>query len=97
MPLHLTIARLRAVASSTSSPLTVLTGRSRRDAPSHTHELASYLKNNLEQVQQGLCASSEVRRSLGDLGTAFFVSGVGANLLVVQAGMGGAAAKDKAV
>ncbi|ORY43580.1 Sodium/hydrogen exchanger family-domain-containing protein [Leucosporidium creatinivorum] len=89
LPLHLTLARARALSSSLSVPLTILTGRSRRDAPSHTNELATYLKANLEAVQQGLCASSEVRRSLGDLGTAYCVSGVGANLLVVQAGLSG--------
>lgn len=89
----MTIARLRACASSlptgahAAPVLTILLGRSRRDAPSHTHELAEYLKENLERVQSSICASSEVRRCFGDLATAAVVSGLGANVLVVQSKM----------
>lgn len=99
LPLHMTLARLRTIALTLppATPLTVLLGRSRRDAPSHTAELATYLKANLERVQGGICASSEVRRSLGDVGTAVLVAGVGeGNLLVVQAG-NGVKGKDKGV
>lgn len=88
-PLHLTIARARA-ALTPGTPLVLVAGRSRRGAPSHTHELADYLKENLEAVSSGIANSSEVRRSLGDVGTAYLVSGVGHSLFVVQsAGTGG--------
>ncbi|KAK4053197.1 K(+)/H(+) antiporter [Microbotryomycetes sp. JL201] len=90
MPLHLTTARLRAVSTSLASEairpsLVVMSGRGRRDAPSHTRELGQYLKLNIDRVQSGVCANSDVRRSLGDVGTACFVSGLGDQLLVVQA------------
>ncbi|KAM0792622.1 hypothetical protein ACM66B_005282 [Microbotryomycetes sp. NB124-2] len=90
MPLHLTTARLRAVSTSLASEsvrpsLVVMSGRGRRDAPSHSRELAEYLKLNIDRVQSSVCANSDVRRSLGDVGTACFVSGLGDQLLVVQA------------
>lgn len=95
-PLHMSVARLRATSQSNLANVTVFAGRSRRDAPSHTLELAAYLKNNLESVQASICASSEVRRSLGDLGTAYVVSGQVDNVLVVQAHSSAGVVKAKA-
>ncbi|KAK4058639.1 K(+)/H(+) antiporter [Microbotryomycetes sp. JL221] len=100
MPLHLTISRLRAVFATLSSSraeavsiarpsVIVLSGRGRRDAPSHSQELAQYLKLNMDKVQSSVCANSDVRRSLGDVGTACFVSGIGDQLLIVQAKVSG--------
>jgi hypothetical protein len=65
-------------------PLVVLVGRGRRAARSHTRELAEFLKSNLEAVQSSIAASSEVRRSLGDLAVAYLVSNVGNSLFVIQ-------------
>lgn len=96
-PLHMTIARARATASSQSIPLTIVVGRGRRDARSHTIELASFLKSNMEAVQAGIASSSEVRRSMGDLGVAYLVSGVGNSVLVVQSAGAGGMVKAKEV
>lgn len=96
-PLHLSIARARAAASASQVPFIVVAGRGRRDAISHSRELAAFLKANLEAVQSGIAGSTEVRRSLGDLGVAYLVSGVGNGVLVVQKAGGGGRVKDKGV
>lgn len=99
-PLHLSIARARATALDHSSiPMTIIVGRGRRDARSHHVELGQYLKSNLETVQSGMANSSEVRRSLGDLGVAYLVSEkeVGGSVLVVQSAGKGGVVKNKGV
>lgn len=97
-PLHLSLSRSKALSKSlpSSTPLIIISGRSRRDAPSHTVELNTYLKSNLERVSSSLASSSEVRRSLGDAGTAYFIEGIG-SLLVVQIRGGGGFVKAKNV
>jgi hypothetical protein len=95
-PLHTSISSALTASQSSSAPTIVVVGRGRRDAPSYTIELASYLKDNLEAVQGSIAASSEVRRSIGDLGVGYLVSGVGNSLLVLQSKGGGGVVKSKA-
>ncbi|SCV69534.1 BQ2448_2554 [Microbotryum intermedium] len=92
-PLHLTIARARATSASLPNnvPFVLVSGRSRKDAPSHATELTDLLKQNLDRVAGGVANSSEVRRSLGDVAVGYVVAGIEAtSLLVLQAkGKGG--------
>lgn len=71
-PLQTAVARLRAL-SSTRPTLTVL-GRSRLDAPSHRLESLALLKSAERAGTLGACASSEVRRAIGEAATAVLVA-----------------------
>lgn len=77
--------------SSTNNSLMIVTGRSRRAAPSHSTELQQYLKEHVvsksgEVGSLGIAASSDVRKTLGDIASAIVVSGSASSLLVVQSG-----------
>ena len=97
-PLGMSIARARLASPSSSSssttPLIIIVGRGRKNAQSHHSELSSYIKSNLEVVKGGIAGSSEVRRCLGDLGTAYLVSGLGEGVLVLQSAVGASRGKD---
>lgn len=85
-PLHLSVTHASAYVASSNTPTTIVVGRSRQDAPSHSNELALFLKSNVDTL--GLAGSSEVRRCLGDLGSALVaarIEGV-AGVLVLQSG-----------
>jgi hypothetical protein len=63
----------------TTTKLIVVTGRSRRLAvENHRRELKELMKEH-EYVGE------EVRRTIGDVGTAFVVAGVGSGVVVLQA------------
>ncbi|GAA6034234.1 hypothetical protein JCM8097_003799 [Rhodosporidiobolus ruineniae] len=64
------LAHLRAALGRERIPLTLLVGRGRRDAPSHTLELGQLLKEEVDAVRASVLVSSEVRRALGDAATA---------------------------
>ncbi|GJN88307.1 hypothetical protein Rhopal_001272-T1 [Rhodotorula paludigena] len=88
-PLAYGLARLgavrRALAGEDSSaaqaqkrvPLVVVAGRGRRDAPSQAAELAALLQRPAarEAISRSVVASSEVRRALGDAGSAAVLAG----------------------
>lgn len=97
VPLAMAISRAKAAASSSPDPLVILAGRGRRDAASHAQELERVLKANLDTVAGGIARSTEVRRSLGESGVAFFVEGAGASILVCQSAIRGATARTRAV
>ena len=80
IPLHAAIQEATAVAlSSCGYKLVVVTGRSRRLAvENHRAELLR-LMNEHNHV------GAEVRKTVGDVATAFVVAGVGSGVVVVQA------------
>jgi len=81
-PLHAIVGRVNEIADVMSEKKTrvlVMVGRSRRLAvESHTTELREVLRN-------GKSIGGEVRRTIGDVGTALVVSGVKAGVVVLQA------------
>jgi len=78
IPLHAAIQQA-TTAASPSVKLIVVTGRSRRLAvENHRNELKD-LMNEHGQV------GAEVRKTIGDVATAFVVAGVGSGVVVVQA------------
>ena len=79
IPLHAAIQEATAVAlSSSGSKFVVVTGRSRRLAvENHRAELRT-LMNEHSHV------GAEVRKTVGDVATAFVVAGVGSGVVVVQ-------------
>jgi len=87
IPLHAAIqeATLAIYPASTSTSTTptkliVVTGRSRRlAAENHRKELKELMSEH-EYV------GAEVRKTIGDVGTAFVVAGVGSGVVVLQAG-----------
>ena len=83
LPLHAAIQEATSVIYPTTTKLIVVTGRSRRLAvKNHRRELKE-LMNKHEYVGE------EVRGTIGDVGTAFVVAGVGSGVVVLQAaGMG---------
>ena len=91
-PLKATLAQASVVASSNAAPLLIIVGRSRRAAPSHREELQQFLKehvvnsNSGEAASLGIAASSDVRKSLGDCGSALVVANKAGSLLVIQSG-----------
>lgn len=95
-PLKTTLVRAQAAATACSpSPLLVVAGRSRRAAASHRDELTAVLRDVVTtgtggNAALGLAASSEVRKTLGDVGSGVVASGgkVAGSLLVIQAGTG---------
>ncbi|KAL8277998.1 hypothetical protein RQP46_009630 [Phenoliferia psychrophenolica] len=83
-PLQTCLARLRAAATSApDARLTVVVGRGRVGALSHRKELVTLLAAKGNSAL-GVARSGEVRRSLGEVGTAVLVGGVGSNILILQ-------------
>jgi hypothetical protein len=76
-PLHAVLNRVRML----SRPVVVVVGRSRRPVVEVYHAELRAL-----EAEHGAAASvhSDVRKTIGDVGTAFVVAGVDANLLVMQ-------------
>ena len=91
-PLQATLSTLRELASQHQAVL-VIVGRSRYSAPTHRIELEKYLKdrasagNGLSSL--GIAASSDVRKTLGDLGSAVLVSGEADSVLILQSAIKG--------
>ncbi|KAI5477861.1 potassium:hydrogen antiporter [Pseudohyphozyma bogoriensis] len=94
-PLHYAVAKAKDAARTDGVPLVVVSGRGRRNATSHTKELAAFLKENLEKVQSSIAHSSEVRRAIGDVAVAYLVAGVGSALVVIQSAATGGEVKNK--
>ena len=91
-PLRASIARAQVAAQSAAakSPLLVIAGRGRRGGLSHRGELDTLLRERVGADKDigsalGLVASTQVRASLGDVGTAVVASRIAGSLLVVQA------------
>lgn len=90
-PLKASLAHANQQAESSSSPLLVVTGRSRRGGVSHREELEQFLKEHVTKstngvASLGLAASSEVRKTLGDCASALVVANIAGSILVVQSG-----------
>lgn len=87
-PLKTTMHKLASLASNGKDAVLVIAGRSRHSAPSHRVELEQYLKEkvvNGHGIQSlGIAASSEVRKTLGDVGSAVVVSGEAGSVLILQ-------------
>uniref|UniRef100_A0A0K3CR48 BY PROTMAP: gi/472580446/gb/EMS18246.1/ cation/H+ exchanger [Rhodosporidium toruloides NP11] gi/647395135/emb/CDR36334.1/ RHTO0S02e00540g1_1 [Rhodosporidium toruloides] n=1 Tax=Rhodotorula toruloides TaxID=5286 RepID=A0A0K3CR48_RHOTO len=84
-PLATAVTRLRSLTA--TQPTLTLLGRSRLDAPSHRLESLTLLKSAERAGTLGACASSEVRRAMGEAATAVLVAPaeVGAEwVMVVQ-------------
>ena len=79
IPLHAAIQEATAAAlSSSGSKLVVVTGRSRRLAvENHGAELQTLMDEHSH-------VGAEVRKTIGDVATAFVVAGVGSGVVVVQ-------------
>ncbi|PPQ69428.1 hypothetical protein CVT24_001477 [Panaeolus cyanescens] len=79
IPLHAAIQEASEAVLATRSKLIVVTGRSRRLAvENHRKELKQLMEEH-EHV------STEVRKTIGDVATAFVVAGVGSGIVVLQA------------
>jgi len=79
-PLHAALHRVRLLPRR----VVVVVGRSRRLAVEEYHaELRA-----LEAEHGAAAVHSDVRKTIGDVGTAFVVAGIDANLLVMQASSG---------
>lgn len=87
-PLKTTLLKLASLASASKDAVLVIAGRSRHSAPTHRVELEQYLKEKVVSGQGihtlGIAASSEVRKTLGDVGSAVVVSGEAGSVLVLQ-------------
>ncbi|KAA1072856.1 K(+)/H(+) antiporter [Puccinia graminis f. sp. tritici] len=92
LPLQTIISRANATAH--GPELMVVTGRSRQGGESHASELSQYLKERAgdklgEPVdlahRLGIVASSDVRKSLGDVSSALVASQMEGRILVIQA------------
>jgi len=83
-PLHAAIqAATDCIYPKTTMRLTVVTGRSRRLAvENHRWELK-------ELMNEHASVGPEVRKTIGDVGTAFVVAGVGSGVVVLQKAMDG--------
>lgn len=57
------------------TPIFVFAGRGRRDAPSHNAELLALLKERNAALARSVIVSSEVRRALGDMASAYVLDG----------------------
>jgi len=84
-PLHATLQRVRLMQQQQqqqrSSVIIVVVGRSRRMAVEDHHaELRA-----LETEYGGASVRADVRKTVGDVGTAFVMAGIDTNLLVMQA------------
>ncbi|WAQ83668.1 hypothetical protein PtA15_4A116 [Puccinia triticina] len=92
LPLQTIIARANATAH--GPELMVVTGRSRQGGESHASELSQYLKERAGDKlgepsdlahRLGIVASSDVRKSLGDVSSALVASQMEGRILVIQA------------
>ncbi|KAK4699712.1 hypothetical protein P7C70_g6544, partial [Phenoliferia sp. Uapishka_3] len=82
-PLGTCLERLKLAADANpNARITAVAGRGRVGAPSHRMELAAFLSG--KESELGVARSSEVRRCLGEVGTAILVGGAGSNLFVLQ-------------
>jgi len=84
-PLHATLQRVRLMQQEQHHPSVIVTavvvGRSRRMAVEDHHaELRA-----LEKEYGAPAVRADVRKTVGDVGTAFVMAGINANLLVMQA------------
>src|SRR5712691_9841345 len=83
-PLHATLQRVRLIqqqqhSSAAAAAVVVVIGRSRRMAVEDHHaELRT-----LETEYAGAPVRADVRKTVGDVGTAFVMAGIDANLLVM--------------
>lgn len=93
LPLQTIITRVKR--ASHASELMIVTGRSRQGGSSHAQELSQYLKERAGDKtgdpvdlsrKIGIVASSDVRKSLGDVTSALIASQVPNRILVIQAG-----------
>jgi len=79
-PLHAALQRVRLM----QRPVVVVVGRSRRLAVEDQHaEL-----HPPEAEHGGAAVRADMRKTIGDVGTAFVMTGIDANLLVMQASSG---------
>jgi hypothetical protein len=80
LPIHAAIQEATAIALSSSGyKLVIVTGRSRRLAvENHRAELRTLMDEHSH-------VGAEVRKTVGDVATAFVVAGVGSGVVVVQA------------
>lgn len=87
-PLKTTMLKLASLARNSKDAVLVVAGRSRHSAPSHRVELEQYLKEKVVNGHGihslGIAASSEVRKTLGDVGSAVVVSGEAGSVLILQ-------------
>lgn len=94
-PLKTTLAKMASLTAASKDDVLVVLGRSRRSAPSHRIELEQYLKEKVvagHGIQTlGIAASSEVRKTLGDIGSAVVVSGEAGSVLIIQTAVKGEA------
>lgn len=94
-PLKTTLMKLASLASANKDAVLVIAGRSRHSAPTHRVELEQYLKEKVvggHGIQTlGIAASSEVRKTLGDVGSAVVVSGEAGSVLILQSAIKGQA------
>lgn len=93
-PMQATLAELRKLSG--SGGVLVVAGRSRHSAPSHRVELEQFLKEKVASGSSGvhslgIAASSEVRKTLGDIGSALVVSGEASSILIIQSAVKGEA------
>ncbi|CAA7270692.1 unnamed protein product [Cyclocybe aegerita] len=80
IPLHATIQHASAsLVSAATTKLVVVTGRSRRLAVENHRKELKELMDEHEHV------GAEVRKTIGDVATAFVVAGVGSGVVVLQA------------
>lgn len=79
IPLHAAIQEANSVSENPRSCLLIITGRSRRLAvENHRYEL----KELMDEYQN---VGTEVRKTIGDVATAFLVAGCGTGVVVLQA------------
>lgn len=94
-PLKSTLSLIQEVKAAQTGSVLVVVGRSRRSAPTHRVELERYLKEKVvagHGIQSlGIAASSDVRKTLGDIGSAVVVSGEASSVLILQSAVKGEA------
>ena len=79
-PLHAALQRARLLQQHPHRPVMVIVGRSRRLAVGdHRAELRTL------ETEHGGAVRADVRKTVGDVGTAFVMAGIDTNLLVMQA------------
>ncbi|KAF9565112.1 hypothetical protein CPC08DRAFT_630409 [Agrocybe pediades] len=79
IPLHAAVRQASEEALNSKAKLTVVTGRSRRLA------VENHRKELKELMDEHGRLGSEVRKTIGDVATAFVVAGVGSGIVVLQA------------
>jgi K+:H+ antiporter len=79
-PLHAALQRARLLQQHPHRPVMVIVGRSRHLAvEDHRAELRTL------ETEHGGAVRADVRKTVGDVGTAFVMAGIDTNLLVMQA------------